>query len=198
MKPLCIDLFCGYGGWARGFLDAGYRVVGFDIEPKCAKRYPGEFVLADVRNLDGRRFAGARVIVASPPCQEFSAMVEMRRPRDIPRAMSLVREAERIIGEARPEFWAIENIQSAVPHISKDLGPPLLRGHAYPLWGNFPGFLLPSSRRLDKGMGAQAIPQGETHTREWVRLRRSLRKRGRDAAVIPYPLARALAEACLP
>ena len=30
--PLCIDLYCGLGGWAEGFLAEGYRVVGFDIE----------------------------------------------------------------------------------------------------------------------------------------------------------------------
>ncbi len=30
--PLCIDLYCGLGGWAEGFLSEGYDVVGFDIE----------------------------------------------------------------------------------------------------------------------------------------------------------------------
>jgi C-5 cytosine-specific DNA methylase len=32
IKPLCIDLFCGLGGWAEGFLAEGYDVVGFDVE----------------------------------------------------------------------------------------------------------------------------------------------------------------------
>jgi len=32
VKPLCIDLFCGLGGWAEGFLLEGWRVIGFDIE----------------------------------------------------------------------------------------------------------------------------------------------------------------------
>lgn len=31
-KPLCIDLFCGLGGWTKGFLSENYRCVGFDIE----------------------------------------------------------------------------------------------------------------------------------------------------------------------
>ena len=31
-KPLCIDLFCGLGGWSEGFLSEGWDVVGFDIE----------------------------------------------------------------------------------------------------------------------------------------------------------------------
>ena len=32
MKPLCIDLFCGLGGWSEGFLAEGWNVVGYDIE----------------------------------------------------------------------------------------------------------------------------------------------------------------------
>jgi site-specific DNA-cytosine methylase len=32
VKPLCIDLFCGLGGWSEGFLAEGYHCVGFDIE----------------------------------------------------------------------------------------------------------------------------------------------------------------------
>ena len=31
-KPIAIDLFCGLGGWAEGFLSEGYQVFGFDIE----------------------------------------------------------------------------------------------------------------------------------------------------------------------
>ncbi len=71
LKPLVIDLFCGLGGWAEGFLIEGYRVVGFD---NVARPYPGQLVLQDVLTLDGRQFRNAACIVASPPCQEFSYM----------------------------------------------------------------------------------------------------------------------------
>lgn len=41
--PLCIDLYCGLGGWAEGFLAEGYDVIGFDIErhrvPKARKQW---------------------------------------------------------------------------------------------------------------------------------------------------------------
>ena len=67
--PLCIDLFCGLGGWAEGFLAEGYDVIGFDIE---RRPYPGQLVLQDVLTLHGRQFRNAAVIVASPPCQEPS------------------------------------------------------------------------------------------------------------------------------
>lgn len=76
MKPLCIDLFCGLGGWAEGFLAEGYTVIGFDIERHDygTGGYPGQLVLQDVLTLHGAQFRDATCIVASPPCQEFSYM----------------------------------------------------------------------------------------------------------------------------
>lgn len=69
MKPLAIDLYCGLGGWAEGFLAEGYYVVGFDIE---RYKYPGQLVIQDVLTLHGSQFKDATVIVASPPCTEPS------------------------------------------------------------------------------------------------------------------------------
>ncbi len=69
MKPLAIDLFCGLGGWAEGFLAEGYDVIGFDIE---RRPYPGSLVLQDVLTIHGSQFRNAAVIVASPPCQAYS------------------------------------------------------------------------------------------------------------------------------
>ena len=53
MKPLAIDLYCGLGGWAEGFLSEGYRVIGFDVEKHDygTGGYPGELVLRDVRTM---------------------------------------------------------------------------------------------------------------------------------------------------
>lgn len=74
--PLAIDLFCGLGGWTEGLLVTGYRVVGFDIERHVygAHSYPAQLVLQDVRTIHGRQFRHAALIVASPPCQEYSYM----------------------------------------------------------------------------------------------------------------------------
>lgn len=73
-KPLCIDLFCGLGGWAEGFLAEGWEVVGFDIERHVYgdQKYPAQLVLQDVLTLHGSQFRNAAVIVASPPCQAYS------------------------------------------------------------------------------------------------------------------------------
>lgn len=74
--PLAIDLFCGLGGWADGFLAEGYDVVGFDNHRHVygEQKYPAQLVLEDVLHLSGKQFRNAAVIVASPPCQEYSWM----------------------------------------------------------------------------------------------------------------------------
>ena len=73
-KPLTIDLYCGLGGWAEGFISEGYEVIGFDIERHDygTGGYPGQLVLQDVTTLHGSQFKDAAVIVASPPCQAYS------------------------------------------------------------------------------------------------------------------------------
>lgn len=73
---IAIDLFCGLGGWAEGFLAEGFKVIGFDVEQHDygTGGYPGQLVIQDVLTLHGSQFKGATVIVASPPCQEFSYM----------------------------------------------------------------------------------------------------------------------------
>lgn len=75
-KPLAIDLYAGLGGWSEGLLAEGFRAVGFDIEQHQygEHRYPAQLVIQDVRTLHGSQFKGAALIVASPPCQEFSYM----------------------------------------------------------------------------------------------------------------------------
>ena len=76
MRPIVIDLYGGLGGWAEAFLAEGYYVVGFDIERHDygTGGYPGQLVIQDVRTLHGRQFRDAAVIVASPPCTEYSYM----------------------------------------------------------------------------------------------------------------------------
>ena len=34
MKPILLDLFCGEGGAAMGYAQAGFRVIGVDLHPQ--------------------------------------------------------------------------------------------------------------------------------------------------------------------
>lgn len=75
-KPKAYDLFCGLGGWSEGLIAEGYDVTGFDIEAHeyDNEKYPSNFVLRDVMTIHGSEFSDADLIVASPPCQEYSYM----------------------------------------------------------------------------------------------------------------------------
>jgi site-specific DNA-cytosine methylase len=172
MKPLCIDLCCGLGGWARGFLDAGYDVIGFDVEPLP---YPGQLVLQDVRTLDGWRFREARVIVASPPCQEFSRLdiPQTRRTANPNPDMSIVEACHRIAREAGVPL-VLENVRGAKRFIR---GECWRWGSQY-LWGDGVPLLRPS-----------LVPLRGGKKRGW--------KTARERAIIPYPLARYVADSHL-
>jgi DNA (cytosine-5)-methyltransferase 1 len=60
-----LDLFCGAGGAAMGYHEAGFDVVGVDINPQ--PHYPFQFVQGDCLAIEN--FFGIDAIHASPPCQ---------------------------------------------------------------------------------------------------------------------------------
>jgi DNA (cytosine-5)-methyltransferase 1 len=69
-----LDLFCGAGGAAMGYHQAGFDVIGVDIEPQ--PRYPFRFVQGDALDvLAGRDLLPPfDAIHASPPCQDHSPL----------------------------------------------------------------------------------------------------------------------------
>lgn len=77
-----LDLFCKAGGCTKGYQDAGFTVVGVDIEAQ--PRYVGaEFVQADALAylsdlLAQPGLGGFDAVHASPPCQHFSRMTACR------------------------------------------------------------------------------------------------------------------------
>ena len=172
-KPLCIDLYCGLGGWTEGFLSEDWQVVGFDIEQHVygAEKYPGQLVIQDIRTLHGSRFRHADIIVASPPCTEFSYMaMPWTRAKQISRALRgegefpegykgsrtvpelralfdacfrLQREANAAAGHHIPVI--VENVKGAQPWV----GPSMCHYGSYYLWGDIPA-LMPITRRAQK------------------------------------------------
>ena len=111
-KPLAIDLFCGLGGWTDGLLLKGYDVVGFDIEQHQygEQRYPAHLVIQDILSLHGSQFKDATLIVASPPCQEFSYMAM---------PWSLAKEKRRKIKEDPVEQKRLTALFDACFHIQQ-------------------------------------------------------------------------------
>lgn len=72
-KPKLLDCFCGGGGASKGYVDAGFEVVGIDINDK---NYPWTFIKGDVLELlkDKEFVEQFDAIHASPPCQAYSRL----------------------------------------------------------------------------------------------------------------------------
>jgi hypothetical protein len=160
--PLMIELFCGLHGWAEGA--DGWRVVGFDLYDMCGElgvhRPAGDIqlVLQDILTLHGSQFKDAALIVASPPCQEFSYMAmpwslakEKQRaieadPAEQKRLTALFDACFRIQREAceaagRHIPMVVENVRGA----QKWVGRSRWNFGSFHLWGDLPA-LMPMAR----------------------------------------------------
>jgi hypothetical protein len=171
MTPTAVDLYCGLGGWAEGFLAEGYRVIGFDIERHDygTGGYPGELVLQDVLTLHGSQFKNATCIVASPPCQAYSyrAMPWKRAKALPPPDNSLFEACFRIQREAcaaagRYIPLVVENVRGA----EKWVGSAAWHFGSYYLWGDVPA-LMPITLRATavKTSGHINKRNGHSHKR---------------------------------
>jgi DNA (cytosine-5)-methyltransferase 1 len=107
-KPRLLDLFCCAGGAAKGYHDAGFEVVGVDIEPQ--PNYPFEFIQADALQYVADHAHEFDVIHASPPCQVYSTTKHAYETSDShPDLLEPTREALIVTGLP----YVIENVENA-------------------------------------------------------------------------------------
>jgi hypothetical protein len=169
MKPRAIDLFCGLGGWTDGLFAEGYEVTGYDIEEHVygEHRYQGELIIQDVRTIHGATLKDAALIVASPPCQEYSYMaMPWKRAKAKAAAIRadttgeklaalndlfnqcfrIQREASFAAGRHIPLI--VENVRGTVPWV----GRSRWNYGSFYLWGDVPA-LMPRAVRIAKVPG---------------------------------------------
>lgn len=126
MKPYnVIDLFCGCGGFSKGFEEAGYNIrFGIDMWKDAIVTYKQNFPNAAVMNEDITKISGkdilkasklkkdeVDVIIGGPPCQGFS--VSGKRMIDDERN-KLYKSYVRIVSELKPKVFVMENVPGLV------------------------------------------------------------------------------------
>lgn len=114
-----VDLFCGAGGLSLGFKNAGFNCIfAMDNDPKAIETYQQNFglhaVCGDIHELTAKKILNSRahvcsidVIIGGPPCQGFSVQ---RRGSDQDTRNFLVFEYLRLVLEARPKVFVMENV----------------------------------------------------------------------------------------
>ena len=207
MKPLAIDLFCGLGGWTEGLLAENYRVIGFDIERHVYgdQRYPGHLVIQDALTLHGSQFKNAHLIVASPPCQEYSYMampwsrakkIEAEYnsgERDVKKLTALFDACFRIQREAceaagRHIPLIVENVRGA----QKWVGRSRYNFGSFHLWGDVPA-LMPVTAGLGVKVGGDWFSDPESPSSKHGSKSPARKAASAMIAKIPAPLARHIA-----
>lgn len=126
---LCADT----GSDSKPYKDAGYEVVlvGENVGVENYSIIPG--------------MIGVQGVIANPVCLEFSAARSSGKARNPEKGMELVRECMRIIEQAKPKWWVIEN--PAKGALRQFLGEPAYEYEPWwygspwtkrtALWGNF-------------------------------------------------------------
>jgi hypothetical protein len=187
MEPLCIEGFCGLGGWSEGAIVEGYTCIGFDIERHDygTGGYPGTLVLQDMLTVDGARWKDADLLLMSPPCQEFSYMAmpwsrakqigqALRGEGDFPKGYTgsrtvpeltalfdacfrIQREAIEAAGHFIP--MVVENVRGA----EKWVGRARWHYGSFYLWGDVPALMPPAKAIKNPACKTWYLPDDPRH-----------------------------------
>jgi DNA (cytosine-5)-methyltransferase 1 len=130
------DLFCGAGGFSRGFVDEDFEVVGaIDNFPPVAETYRYNFpnttlIVEDIKNIHPIDFLGfigkePDVIIGSPPCEPFTAANIKRLENPLDRLYKdpigrLTLSFIRFVGDLRPKVFVMENVPQIIEGPLKD------------------------------------------------------------------------------
>lgn len=134
MTPLVLSVFPGIG-----LLD-----MAFDAEGFCVVRGPDLIWGGDIRRFrpPPDRFDG---VIGGPPCQMFSIMKRLN-PKAGEKHGNLIPEFERVVREAAPDWFLMENVEGApVPDV------PWYRVHAQLIRDVWVGGLTSRLRRFSFG-----------------------------------------------
>jgi hypothetical protein len=132
------------GGFSAAFTESDdWEVITVDLDPD--DRFDPD-ITADVMDLRPSDLPEADVVLASPPCEEFSPANNLNGEREPdPEDVALVYHALGLIKAKRPDYWFLENPRGRLRTL---IGPPTAEvtycqygePHMKPtdLWGRHP------------------------------------------------------------
>ena len=123
-----IDTFCGSGGAAKGYADAGFTVIG--IDHIAQPQYPYKFIQDDAMDffeymVEDKEWNGIEpeevlYIHASPPCHAYSTLNNRFRSTASPMLIEPIRERLKFLGE-NDVTWVIESVEGAKAYMQNPL-----------------------------------------------------------------------------
>jgi len=164
-----LDLFSGLGGFSEAFYLAGDEVVRVENNPLLAE-VPAT-TMQDVLTMRdrllefeerGEPIRSVDVIMAGPPCKEFSLAygapraVAHRANEEFEPSMELLEATMEIIRIVKPRYWIIENVVGSIKYF-EEFGLPARQIHGpHVFYGNYPMFrpgAIPTKASKDKHSG---------------------------------------------
>ncbi|MXW42488.1 MAG: DNA cytosine methyltransferase [Acidimicrobiia bacterium] len=130
-KLKVMDLFCGIGGFSKGFENTGAFRVGYgvDLLPVAVKTFrmnhpKAVAFAADIRSIrltavadqTGLSSGESIVIVGGPPCQGFSSIRPFRSTHDDDPRNTLFEEFASYVNYFRPPVFVMENVVGLATH----------------------------------------------------------------------------------
>ena len=180
-----LDLFCGTGGWSKGFKDIFPDAEFYGVDVK-EMNYPFNFIKADLQDWEPKSGQHYDIILASPPCTNFSQAVRQWTGKaNESKGLEMVYRVFYLVEKIKPKFWIMENVKG----LAEFLPPPMeivrygrdgKRKSAY-LWGNT-GKIGLFTQMINKKSSRDMF-----HTKENLP----------ELAEIPRELAREVARCCL-
>jgi hypothetical protein len=186
-----LDLFSGLGGFSEAFVRAGDEVKRIENNPLLSGvPHTEQMCVLELRDIlqrqvnDGNYIWPIDLIVASPPCLEFSLAYAAPRSKaqrngeEWNPSMKLVEATLDIIRLVKPRYWVIENVNGSQRYFEK-IGLQVSQIHgACVFYGKFPKFSTPEMKRKQ---------DADTHAGDPLRPNKR--------ALIPLPLSTALRKA---
>ena len=138
IRKVVWDLCSGLGGWSEAFVQDDWIVIRVEINPDL--HYIPFTYTKDVKDYLDWMYLLPKpdLILASPPCTEFSLAQNYRGGRPDHPDMSILEAIIDIIKLAQPKYWCIENVSGACKHFEPYLGKHTQRAGPFYLWGEFP------------------------------------------------------------